>query len=225
VRVLIVEDDALLGDGLREGLQQHGFTADWIEDGDGALHALLCERFDLAIIDIGLPRRSGISVLNAVRNAGRETPILMLTARDAVDDKINCLDAGADDYLVKPVDIDELAARLRALARRHAGQRNATLRHADLELDPAAHRVTVDGMSVELSRREFSILHALLHAVGTVLSRDHLEQSLYGWNEEIESNAVQVHVHNLRRKLGDNLIETVRGVGYVIRKQSEDIAK
>ena len=225
MRVLIVEDDALLGDGLREGLQQHGFTADWIEDGDGALHALLCERFDLAIIDIGLPRRSGISVLNAVRNAGRETPILMLTARDAVDDKINCLDAGADDYLVKPVDIDELAARLRALARRHAGQRNATLRHADLELDPAAHRVTVDGMSVELSRREFSILHALLHAVGTVLSRDHLEQSLYGWNEEIESNAVQVHVHNLRRKLGDNLFETVRGVGYVIRKQSEDIAK
>jgi len=218
VRVLIVEDDALLGDGLREGLQQHGFTADWIEDRDGALHALLCEQFDLAVIDIGLPRRSGISVLNAARNAGREMPILMLTARDAVDDKVNCLDAGADDYLVKPVDIDELAARLRALARRHAGQRNATLRHANLELDPAAHRVTVDEMPVELSRREFAIVHALLHAAGTVLSRDHLEQSLYGWNEEIESNAVQVHIHNLRRKLGDDVIETVRGIGYVIRK-------
>jgi len=216
--VLIVEDDALLGDGLRAGLQQRGFTVDWISDGQGALHALLSEEFDLAVIDIGLPNRSGISVLTECRTAGRDLPILMLTARDAVDDKVNCLDGGADDYLVKPVDIDEVAARLRAISRRRAGRHTSLLRHRNVELDPAAHAVTLDGNAVSLSRREFAIIYALLDAAGKVLSRDYLEQVLYGWDEEIESNAVQVHIHNLRRKLGEELIETIRGVGYVIRK-------
>ncbi len=218
MRALVVEDDELLGDGIRAGLNQFGFTVDWLQDGDAAARALDGERFDVAVIDIGLPGRSGIAVLRGCRHNGNGVPILMLTARDAVGDKVLCLDAGADDYLVKPFDIDELAARLRALVRRGDGRSTAEIEHGALVLDPAAHTVTVAGNAVNVSRREFSILHALLNAAGNVLSREYLEQTLYGWDEEIESNAVQVHIHHLRRKLGNDLIETVRGVGYVIRK-------
>lgn len=220
MRTLVVEDDELLGDGICAGLGQLGFTVDWVRDGETATRVLEADDFDVAVVDIGLPQRSGISVLRICRESGNAVPILMLTARDLVGDKVLCLDSGADDYLVKPFDIDELAARLRAIVRRREGRSTSEIVHGHLVVDPAARTVTVRGRPVSVSRREFAILHALLAAAGKVVSREQLERTLYGWDEEIESNAVQVHVHHLRKKLGSALIETVRGVGYVIRGTS-----
>lgn len=218
MRILLVEDDPLLGDGLAAGLRQHGFAVDWLKDGDAALAALAGERFDLMVLDLGLPKRSGMEVLRRARSDGLALPVLILTARDATADKIAGLDGGADDYLVKPVDLDELAARVRALLRRASGRAEPALRHGALMLDPAAHRVEVDGREVEISAREFSVLHALLANAGRVMSRSQLEQSIYGWNEEPDSNALEVHIHHLRRKFGAELIKTLRGVGYTIPK-------
>ncbi|MGE5468024.1 MAG: response regulator [Ignavibacteria bacterium] len=218
MRILLVEDDPLLGDGLAAGLRQSGFAVDWLKDGESALAAIQSERFDLAILDLGLPRLSGMEVLNRLRGAGNPLPVLILTARDATTDKIAGLDGGADDYLVKPIDLDELAARVRALLRRSAGRAEPVLRHGALTLDPAAHRVEVDGNPVELSAREFSVLHALLANAGRVMTRSQLEQSIYGWSEEPDSNALEVHVHHLRRKFGADFIKTLRGVGYTIPK-------
>ena len=216
MRILLVEDDPQLGDGLTIGLRQAGFAVDWVRDGNSADHALETETFDLVVLDLGLPRLSGMEVLTRARSRGQTLPVLILTARDATGDKVSGLDAGADDYLVKPVDLDELAARIRALTRRSAGRAAPLLTHGELVLDPAAHCVTRAGAPVELSSREFSLLQLLLENAGRVLSRSQLEQSVYGWRDEPDSNALEVHIHHLRRKLGSELIRTLRGVGYTI---------
>lgn len=217
MHILLAEDDPLLGDGLRAGLRQLGFQVDWVQSGDAAERELRAQDYAAAVLDLGLPRRDGMDVLAAVRAAGLATPVLVLTARDAVPDRIRGLDAGADDYVIKPVDLHELAARLRALVRRAHGQPRDRLRAGDVELDPAARTVRKDGTTVTLSTREFDLLHALMLNTNRVLTREQLEQHLYSWGQEVESNAVEVHVHNLRRKLGSALIQTVRGVGYVLR--------
>jgi two-component system response regulator QseB len=216
MRILLVEDDSALGDGLATGLRQSSFAVDWVQDGHAADLALQCESFDLAVLDLGLPGLSGMEVLVRARARGQGLPILILTARDATGEKVAGLDAGADDYLVKPVDIDELAARIRALCRRSAGRAVPLLMHGDLVLDQAARRVTLAGRQVELSGREFSLLQLLLENAGRVLTRSRLEQSLYGWHDEPDSNALEVHIHHLRKKLGSDLIRTLRGVGYTI---------
>ena len=216
MRILLAEDDPQLGDGLTVGLRQAGFTVDWVRDGPAADVALQAEAFDLLVLDLGLPRLGGLDVLARVRARGQAVPVLILTARDAVGDKVAGLDGGADDYLVKPVDLDELAARIRALIRRSAGRSAPLLVWGELVLDPAARRLTRAGEPVELSGREFALLQMLLEGAGRVLTRSQLEQSLYGWGDEPDSNALEVHIHHLRKKLGSELIRTLRGVGYTI---------
>ena len=218
MRILLVEDDPQLGDGLTIGLRQAGFAVDWVQDGMAADHALQSEIFDLVVLDLGLPKLSGMEVLSRARRRGQTMPILILTARDATGDKVSGLDAGADDYLVKPIDLDELTARLRALTRRSAGRADPLLTHGAIVVDPAAHSVTLAGQAVELSSREFSLLQMLLESAGRVLTRSQLEQSIYGWRDEPDSNALEVHIHHLRKKLGSDLIRTLRGVGYTIAK-------
>jgi two-component system OmpR family response regulator/two-component system response regulator QseB len=219
MRILLAEDDTLLGDGLRAGLRQLGFLVDWVRDGEAAERELRAEPYAAAVLDLGLPLKDGMDVLAAVRRAGVTLPILVLTARDALPDRILGLDGGADDYVVKPVDLNELAARLRALVRRAHGQPQERLTAQDVVLDPAARAVTQAGESIALSAREFDLLHALMLNAGRVLSREQLEQHLYSWGQEVDSNAVEVHVHHLRRKLGTALIQTVRGVGYTLLRE------
>jgi two-component system response regulator QseB len=218
MKLLLVEDDALLGDGVRAGLKQAGFAVDWVQDGLAAKVALDSEEYDLLVLDLGLPKLSGMDLLKSVRAKRASLPVLILTARDTVADRVAGLNAGADDYLVKPFDLDELIARLNALLRRSAGQVELTLQHGAIELTPASHQVRLAGTDVSMSAREFSLLHTLLLHAGRVHSREQLEQTLYGWGEEVESNAIEVHVHHLRKKLGNDLIRTLRGVGYVIDK-------
>ncbi|MBZ0104789.1 MAG: response regulator [Sulfuricella denitrificans] len=218
MRLLLVEDDALLGDGIRAGLQQSGFVADWVKDGQAAKLALQAEEYALVVLDLGLPRLSGMELLKWLRDSGNDTPVLILTARDTVADRVSGLDTGADDYLTKPFDLDELTARIRALLRRSGGRSAPLIVHGLLEVDPAARRVMLAGSQVELSPREYAILLVLLESAGRPLSREQLEQSLYGWGDEVESNAVEVHIHHLRRKLGAGLIRTIRGVGYLVDK-------
>ncbi len=218
MRVLLAEDDELLGSGLKAGLGQHGFAVDWVRDGVAAERELLTGQHEAAVLDLGLPRQDGLDALAAVRARGVRTPILVLTARDALDARIRGLDGGADDYVVKPVDLAELAARLRALVRRAHGVPTTRLTLGDVSLDPAARQVWQGDALVELSVREFDLLHFFMLHTGRVLTRDQIEQHLYQWGSEVSSNAVEVHIHNLRRKLGAALIETIRGVGYVARK-------
>lgn len=218
MRILLAEDDVLLGDGLRAGLRQRGFRVDWVRSGDVAERELRGQPYEAAVLDLGLPRKDGMEVLAELRRAGISMPVLVLTARDAVPDRIRGLDAGADDYVIKPVDLEELAARLRALVRRAHGQPQESLRVQDIALDPAARAVRKAGVPVTLSGREFDLLHTFLLNAGRVLTRDQLEQHLYSWGQEVESNAVEVHIHNLRRKLGPTLIQTVRGVGYMLAR-------
>lgn len=220
MRILLAEDDPLLGDGLRTGLRQLGFQVDWVRDGAAAERELRDNAHAAAVLDLGLPMMDGLDVLAAVRRAGSRVPVLVLTARDAVPDRIRGLDAGADDYVLKPVDLHELAARLRALVRRAHGQPTECLSAQDVVLDPAARTVTRAGQVVGLSTREFDLLQVLMLHAGRVLSRDQIEQHLYAWGREVESNAVEVHVHHLRRKLGAPLIQTVRGVGYVLLREA-----
>ena len=220
MRILLAEDDPLLGDGLRAGLRQLGFLVDWVRDGEAAERELRAEPYAAAVLDLGLPLKDGLEVLAAVRRAGITLPVLVLTARDAVPDRIRGLDIGADDYVVKPVDLDELAARLRALVRRAHGQPQETLSAQGVTLDPAGRTVTQAGAPVTLSGREFALLHALMLNAGRVLSREQLERHLYSWGQEVESNAVEVHVHHLRRKLGASLVQTVRGVGYLLLREA-----
>ncbi len=214
MRVLIVEDDTMIGESLREALRGHGFAADWVRDGRAADEVLASERFDAVLLDLGLPHKGGLQVLAALRARGDATPVIVVTARDALADKVAGLDSGADDYLVKPFELDELLARLRAVGRRQAGRANPVLEVADLKLDPATREVTRGGRAVLLSAREFALLQALLERPGAILSRAQLEDRLYGWGEELESNAISVYMHQLRRKLGDDLLHTVRGLGY-----------
>jgi len=216
VRLLLVEDDRMLGASVQRGLRLEGHAVDWVEDGEAAADALRAEPYDLLLLDLGLPRRGGLEVLRELRRGGERTPVLVLTARDAVADRVAGLDAGADDYLVKPFDLDELNARVRALLRRSSGRAEPVLEVAGLRLDPAAHEVTLDGVPVTLSSREFALLEALLERPGRPMSRTRLEERLYGWGEQVESNAVEVHVHSLRKKLGSRFIQTLRGVGYVV---------
>ncbi len=219
MRILLAEDDPLLGDGLRAGLRQLGFQVDWVRDGEAAQRELAAEPYAAAVLDLGLPRKDGLDVLAAVRQAGSTVPVLVLTARDAVPDRIRGLDTGADDYVVKPVDLEELAARLRALVRRAHGQPQEYLTAQDVRLDPASRSVLQAGVPVTLSSREFDLLHVLMLNAGRVLSREQLEQHLYSWGREVDSNAVEVHVHHLRRKLGADLVQTVRGVGYLLSSE------
>jgi two-component system OmpR family response regulator/two-component system response regulator QseB len=222
MRILLVEDDALLGDGLRAGLRQLGFQVDWVRDGEAAERELRAEPYAAAVLDLGLPKRDGLDVLAAVRRAGVTLPVLVLTARDAVPERIRGLDHGADDYVVKPVDLHELAARLRALVRRSHGRPQQCLAARDIVLDPAARSVRQAGLPVPLSTREFDLLHMLMLNAGRVLSREQLEQQLYSWGQEVESNAIEVHIHHLRRKLGSGLIQTVRGVGYMLASEQPE---
>ncbi|MFZ3140785.1 response regulator [Polaromonas sp.] len=218
MRILLAEDDSLLGDGLRAGLRQLGFLVDWVRDGEAAERELRAQPYEAAVLDLGLPRKDGLDVLAAVRRSSIKTPVLVLTARDAVPDRIRGLDVGADDYVVKPVDLHELAARLRALVRRAHGQPQECLSAQDVELDPASRTVRKAGEPVTLSTREFDLLQAFMLSADRVLSREQLEQQLYSWGQEVESNAIEVHIHNLRRKLGPALIHTVRGVGYMLQR-------
>ncbi|MGZ5891815.1 MAG: winged helix-turn-helix domain-containing protein [Caldimonas sp.] len=221
MRILLAEDDLLLGDGLRAGLRQLGFLVDWVRDGEAAERELRAETYAAAVLDLGLPLKDGLDVLATVRRAGVTVPVLVLTARDAVPDRIRGLDVGADDYVVKPVDLHELAARLRAQVRRAHGQPQERLTAQDVTLDPAARSVQQGGVPVSLAAREFDLLHALMLNAGRVLTREQLEQHLYSWGQEVESNAIEVHIHHLRRKLGGSLIQTVRGVGYVLQRETQ----
>lgn len=220
MHILLAEDDPLLGDGLRAGLRQLGFQVDWVRNGEAAERELRAQPYAAAVLDLGLPLKDGMEVLAAVRRAGVSLPVLVLTARDAVPDRIRGLNVGADDYVVKPVDLHELAARLRALIRRAHGQPQECLTVQDIVLDPAARSVRQAGEPVMLSTREFDLLHAFMLNADRVLSREQLEQHLYSWGQEVESNAVEVHIHNLRRKLGAALIQTVRGVGYILPRDA-----
>lgn len=221
MRLLLVEDDSMIGESVRKGLRQDGFIIDWVQDGRAAETALECGNYDLVLLDIGLPKKSGLDVLKSLRQRKNTIPVLVLTARDAITDRVQGLDAGADDYLVKPFDLEELAARIRALLRRQSGRADTVIRHGDLILNPATHEVHLNGEQVTLSAREFSLLEAFLDRPGAVLSRAQLEEKLYGWGDEIESNTIEVYIHALRKKFGASLIKNVRGVGYMVPKQQE----
>ncbi len=226
MRVLMVEDDRMIGDSLRQALRLDGHAVDWVYDVAAGTAALATEPFDLVLLDLGLPESagqparpaSGLALLRGLRGRGDATPVIVLTARDALGDRVAGLDAGADDYLVKPFELDELLARMRAVSRRHAGRADTALEHAGVRLDPATHQVTQDGHPVLLSAREFALLQALMQRPGAVLSRAQLEDRLYGWGDAVESNAVPVYVHQLRKKLGADFIQSMRGVGYFLRK-------
>lgn len=223
MRVLLVEDDEFLGDGIRTGLKHYGHTIDWVKDGRAAHDVITSthETFDIIVLDLGLPKLSGLEVLKMIREKNLATPVVILTARDTVDDRVKGLDAGADDYLTKPFDLDELCARMRALQRRSKARAKPIIAYGDITLDPASHVVQVKGKEVLVSRREFALLQKLLENTGRVISREQLNQTLYGWGENIDSNALEVHIHNLRKRFGSQLIRTIRGVGYMVEKKSE----
>lgn len=221
MRVLLVEDDRLLGEGTRAGLGQAGFAVAWAHDGEEGAAALAAEPFDAVVLDLGLPKLGGLELLRRLRAARNHVPVLILTAADSVEQRVAGLDAGGDDYLAKPFALSELQARLRALVRRSRGTSEPVLRHGRVTLDPATRRATLDGEAVELSAKELATLQELLLSAGRVLSRSQLEEKLYGWGEEIESNAIEVYVHHLRKKLYPELIQTVRGVGYLVPLERE----
>ena len=218
MRILLVEDDSMIAQGLRTALRQDGYAVDWMQDGLSADEALRTSTFDLILLDLGLPGRDGLDVLRRLRQRGRDTPAIILTARDEVQDRIAGLDAGADDYIVKPFDLDELAARMRSVLRRAAGRGDPCIEHRGIRLNPITHSVERDGAPVQLSAHEYAVLEALLQRPGAVLSRTQLEDRLYGWDSQVASNAVEVYVHGLRRKLGSEAIRTLRGVGYFVPK-------
>ena len=216
MRLLLVEDDTLLGKGLKAGLKQAGYQVEWLQRGDQATTAIESNQFDIIVLDIMLPGESGMDILRKMRRRGDATPVLLLTARDSINDRVEGLDSGADDYLVKPFDLDELNARLRALLRRRSGRAEPILEHRGIMMDPAAHRVEFNGDEVNLSSREFALLQYLLENAGRAITRTRLEETLYGWDGEVESNSLEVFIHHLRKKLGSDLIRTIRGVGYMI---------
>lgn len=217
--LLLVEDDEMLGDGVQTVLQRRGLGIDWVRDGISAMQSLKSYRYDVLVLDLNIPWLSGLEVLARLREEGNQIPVLVLTARSEVVDRVAALDSGADDYVVKPFDIDELCARIRALHRRHHGQEQLCLQHGDLILDPAARTVMVQNNNVSLSAKEFDILQALMENMGRVMSRQKLNETVYCLDDEVESNAIEVHIHHLRKKLGDHPIRTVRGVGYVVEKE------
>ncbi|MBA2656425.1 MAG: response regulator [Tatlockia sp.] len=222
MRLLLVEDDELLGDAVKAGLTQFGYIVDWLKDGETARAAVKSESFELIILDLGLPKLSGLAFLQSIRHDGNSTPVIILTARETVEDRIKGLDSGADDYMTKPFDMNELSARVRALVRRSQGRADTVLQYRNVTLDPAAHSVYVDEVIVNVPRREFALLQKLLENSGQVLSREQLMQSIYGWDEDVDSNALEVHIHNLRKKLNANFIRTIRGVGYMVEKNESN---
>ena len=219
MQIMLVEDDELLAVGMVRALKRDGFAVNWLSDGQSALDSIVAEVPDVLVLDLGLPDMDGLEVLAWLRGHGLNTPVLLLTARDAITDKIAGLDKGADDYLTKPFDMDELSARLRVLERRLSTEKNSEIHIGTVVLDTAAHQVSVDGLSIDLSRREYMLLKALMENSGTIQTRDALESKLYGAGEEVGSNAIEVHIHNLRKKLDVDLIKTVRGIGYTVKKQ------
>lgn len=219
MRLLLVEDDAMIGEVVLQLLRDQHYAVDWVRDGHMADEALRSEQYDLVLLDLGLPRRDGLEVLRALRARRNTVPVLVATARDAVGDRIAGLDAGADDYVVKPYDTDELLARIRALIRRSAGRGEPVFEHKGISLNPATREATVHGQAVSLSAREWAVLEPLLARPGVVLSRSQLEEKLFSWKDDISSNAVEVYIHGVRKKLGADLIQTVRGLGYLISKQ------
>jgi two-component system OmpR family response regulator/two-component system response regulator QseB len=218
MRILVVEDDPLLGRGVQAGLEQAGFAADWVRDGLAADAAVAAGEYAAVVLDLGLPRLAGLELLRKLRGAGNRTPVLILSARDALEDRVKGLDAGADDYVVKPFQFEELAARLRALVRRAHGEAAPVISAAGVTLDPGSRTVSWQGRQVDLPAREFDVLHELMLNAGRVLSREHLQGRVYRWGEEVESNAIDVHIHHLRRKLAPELIRTIRGVGYLMSR-------
>lgn len=220
MKILLVEDDALLGSGVQTGLAQEGFNVDWVQDGKQALSAAATGQYELMILDLGLPGIDGMEVLRKLRCKQDCIPVLVLTARDTLSDRVSGLDSGADDYMVKPFDLEELCARVRALSRRQVGRSTPVIEHGNIRLDPAGHTVTLDCEAVELSHKEFSLLLKLLDNAGRIMSRSTLEEALYSWGEEVESNVIEVHIHHLRKKLGSSLIRTVRGAGYTIDRMT-----
>ena len=219
MRVLLVEDDRMIAKGLETALRQEGYAVDAMGDGRSAAEALRTSRFDLVLLDLGLPQRDGIEVLRELRGRGDSTPVIIVTARDDVRNRIEGLDAGADDYIIKPFDLDEVGARMRSVLRRAAGRGDPCIKHRGISLNPVTHAVEREGAPVVLSAHEFSVLEALLQRPGAVLSRAQLEDRLYGWSGQIESNAIEVYIHGLRRKLGSDAIRTLRGVGYFVPKE------
>jgi DNA-binding response OmpR family regulator len=218
MRVLLVEDDTMIAQALQTGLRQEGYAVDWMQDGQSAAEALRTAAFDVVLLDLGLPRRDGLDVLRELRQRGSAVPVIILTARDEVRDRIAGLDAGADDYVVKPFDLDELAARMRSVLRRAAGRGDPCIEHRGIRLNPVTHSVERDQVPVQLSAHEYAVLEALLQRPGAVLSRAQLEDRIYGWDAQVESNAIEVYIHSLRRKLGSDAIRTLRGVGYFVPK-------
>ncbi len=218
VRILLVEDDTMIGKSVQTGLKQENYAVDWVRDGVAAELSLANDTYELLLLDLGLPRKSGLEILKSLRAKKNAIPVLILTARDAVADRVKGLDAGADDYLVKPFDLDELSARIRALTRRQGGRAEPLIEHGALTLNPVSHEVRLNDTPVNLSAREYALLAALLERPGVPLSRSRLEESIYGWGEEVESNTVEVYIHSLRRKLGASWIVNVRGVGYLVPK-------
>jgi DNA-binding response OmpR family regulator len=216
MRVLLVEDDGLLGKAVQAGLQQQGYAVDWVRDGVAGEESVLNGDYGAVLLDLGLPRQDGMTLLSKIRRGGYQLPIIIITSRDDIPDRVLGLDAGADDFLIKPFDLEELGARLRAATRRAAGRAQAVVEHGGLRVDPAARRATVDGAEVALTAREFSLLLQLLEHRGRVMSRVQLQEAVYSWSNDIESNTVEVHIHHLRRKLGRDLIRTVHGHGYMI---------
>lgn len=216
MRVLLVEDDRMIGAAVQKALTQEGFAADWVQDAAEADEAIDLETYELVLLDLGLPDRSGLEVLKRLRRSKKDAAVIILTARDAVSDRISGLDAGADDYLVKPFDLDELSARIRAVQRRKSGRAEPLLEHGPLSLNPATHECLLAGERIVLSNKEFRLMQAFMERPAAALSRGQLEERLYGWGEELESNAIEVHIHNLRKKIGSQAIKTLRGVGYML---------
>lgn len=225
INLLLVEDDEMLGDGIQSVLRRRGLSIDWVRDGLTAMQSMKAARYDVLLLDLNIPWLSGLEVLARLRSEGNQILVLVLTARSEVLDRVQALDSGADDYVVKPFDIEELCARIRALHRRHSGQEEEILRHGELTLDPSAHTVTIQSNEVSLSVKEFDILQSLMENMGRVMSRRKLSEKVYCLDDDVESNAIEVHIHHLRKKLGDHPIRTVRGVGYVIEKPTGTSAK
>ncbi len=218
MRLLLVEDDDLVGDPLHLGLEQQGCAVDWVRDGISAEHALFAENYEIVILDLNIPNRDGITILKNLRAQDNAVPVIIVSARDSIEDRITALNSGGDDYMIKPFDLNELYARVRVLLRRVHGRSSLSIKRGTVELDPSSHSVKRNNHEVTLTRREFSILHMLMENEGKVLSRSRLETSLYAWNDEVESNTIEVHIHHIRKKLGSHLIRTIRGVGYLVER-------
>jgi two-component system response regulator QseB len=218
MRLLLVEDDVMIGEGVRQGLREEGFALDWVREGNAAERALRNNVYDGVLLDLGLPKKDGLEVLRSLRRRGERIPVLVITARDSVSNRVEGLDSGADDYITKPFDLDELAARVRAVLRRHSGHAESVIQVGQLTLNAATHEAMLDGQALALSPNEFALLEVFATRPGIVFSRAQLEEKLYGWGQEVESNTVEVYIHNLRKKLGQGFIRNIRGVGYTIPK-------